>query len=73
MGSTHVVVVALDDVHVGCDGSEVLIRLLVADVARAEYLLDLAWYQQLLELGGQVVSAVGNVEVANDENEDHAG
>jgi hypothetical protein len=69
--STHVVVVPLDNVHVGCDGSEVFVRLLVTDVAGAKYLLDFPWYEQFLELGRQIVSAVGYVEVADDKNEDH--
>lgn len=72
-GKTHLVVVAPHDIHVGRDAPEVLIRLAVAHVARAENLLDLAGHEELLELGGEVVDAVGDVEVADDENEHHPG
>jgi hypothetical protein len=34
-------------------------------------LLDFAGDEELFELGGEVVDAVGDVEVADDEDEDH--
>lgn len=45
------VVAALDDLEVGRDGAQVLVRVLVGQVAEAERLGDLARGEELLELG----------------------
>ena len=37
----------------------------VTDVPGAQYLLDLPWYEKLLELGRQVVNTVRDVQVSN--------
>lgn len=60
---TDLVKVSPDDVHVPGQGLQVVIALFGAEVARAEDVLDLAWDQQLLELGWQGVASVGNVQV----------
>lgn len=73
MRVAHLVVVSPNDVHIGRDRPKVLVRLPVAEVARAEDLLDLARHEELLELGREVVDAVWDVEVADDEDEDHGG
>jgi len=46
----RLVIIAFDDMHVGRDRPQILVRLLVADVARAEDLLDLARDEEFLEL-----------------------
>lgn len=67
------VVVSAHGMHVRRDAAQVLVRLAVAEVAGAENLLDLPWYEEFLELCGEVVYAVWNVQVADDEDEDHVG
>ena len=57
--------------HVGRYRPEIIIRLLVAHIARAQNLLDLPGNQELLKLRRQVVYSVRDVQVANDEYEDH--
>ena len=57
--------------HVGGYRPEIIIRLLVAHIARAQNLLDLPRDQELLKLRRQVVYSVRDVQVANDEYEDH--
>jgi hypothetical protein len=42
--TAHVVKLPADDVHLGSDGPEVIVRLLVADVACADDLPDLPRY-----------------------------
>jgi hypothetical protein len=65
------VVVALDDVYVGRYGPQVVVRLLVADVARAENLLNFSRDEEFLEFEGEVMNSVRDVEVTDDEDEDH--
>ena len=67
------VIITPHNMYIRRDSPQVLERLLVAYVSGAEYLLYLARYQELLEFRGEVVDAVGDVEVANDEDEDHGG
>ena len=50
---------------------QIIQRLLVAYVARAEDLLYLPWHKELLKFRGQVVGTVWDVQVADDEDEDH--
>jgi hypothetical protein len=69
----RLVVVALDDVYIGRYGPQVVVRLLVADVARAEDLLDFTGDEEFLEFEGEVVNSVRDVEVTDDEDEDHCG
>lgn len=47
--STHIVKLAAHDVHLGRDGAEVVVRLLIADVAGTDDLSDLARYLMLVE------------------------
>ena len=68
---THLIVVSADDMHVRRDSAEVLVCLSVAEVACAKDLLNLAWYKQLLELCRQVMYPVWNMQVTDDEDEDH--
>src|SRR6266571_7271076 len=65
------IVVALRDVHVWRNGAQVIIGLLVADIACAKYLLDLSWNQKFLELGREVVYPMWNMKIPDDEDEDH--
>ena len=57
--------------HVWRDSPQVLVRLAVAEVAGAQDLLYLPRNKELLELRRQIVYPVGDVEVADDEHEDH--
>jgi hypothetical protein len=70
-GEFHLIVVASHDMYVRCYSTQILIRLLVTNVPSAEYLLDFPRNEKFLELCREVVNTVWNVEVANDENEDH--
>jgi hypothetical protein len=45
--------VALDDLQVGRDGAQELVRVAVGEVAQAEDLADLTGREQLLELAGR--------------------
>lgn len=49
-GSSFDVVAALDDLEVGSYGAQVLVGLLVGEVAETEGLADLAGSEELLEL-----------------------
>ena len=69
--SSHLVVVPLDHVYVRRDGAQILISLSIAYISRAQYLLYLPRYEQFLEFSGEVVDAVWNVQVADNENENH--
>ena len=55
--------------HVVCNRLEVVEGVPVAQVPRAQDVLDLARHQQLLELGRQVATPVGDVEVPDDKDE----
>lgn len=50
---TDLIAVALYDVDLWRDRLEVLVRLGVADVARAQYRLDLAWFGRPAAVGGR--------------------
>jgi hypothetical protein len=65
----YVVKVAADHVHVVGNGLEIVVRVAVAQVARAQDMLDLAGHQQLFELGRQVAAAVRDVKVPNHKHE----
>jgi len=69
--SPHLIVIPLHHVHVRRDSAQILVRLSIAYISRAEYLLDLPRYEQFLEFAGEVVDAVWNVQVADNENENH--
>jgi len=60
---THLVIVAAHHMHVSRYGAQVVVRLLVAHVAGADDLLDLAGHEELAELGRQVVCAEGQMQV----------
>lgn len=47
--TTHIIPVPLDNMHIACNGPEVVVRLLIADVASADNLLDLSRNEKLLE------------------------
>jgi hypothetical protein len=70
---TYLIVIATDDMHVSRDGPQIVVRFSVANVAGAKYLLDFSWNEKFLELGGQVVDSMGDVKIADDEDEDHGG
>lgn len=59
--------------HIGRNSSQVFIRLSVAEIARAQDLLNFSRDKEFLELERQVVHAMWDVQVANDEDEDHDG
>ena len=67
----RLVIIALDDVYIGRDGPQVVVRLLVADVSRAEDLLDFTGNKEFLEFEGEVMNSVRDVEVTDNEDEDH--
>ena len=68
---THLIVVATNDVHVSRDGPQIVVRFTVANVAGAKDLLNFSWNEKFLKLGWQVVGSMGDVKVADDEDEDH--
>lgn len=51
------------------EGLQVVVALLGAEVPGAQYVLDLPWDQQLLELGRQRVAPMGDVEVAQHQDQ----
>lgn len=55
--------VAPHEMHVAGEGAQVVHRLLGAQVARAQDVLDPAGHEELLELGGEGGGAVGDVQV----------
>lgn len=68
---THLVPVALDCPNITIAyASQPFKSFSVADVASQEHLLNLAWDQQFLEFGRQVVRTYWDVQVANDQNKD---
>ena len=72
---SRLVIVALDDVYIGQYSPQVVVRLLVADVARAEDLLDFTGNKEFLEFEGEVrvMNSVRDMEVTDNEDEDHCG
>jgi hypothetical protein len=68
---THLIVISTDDVHVSRDGPQIVVSFTVANIASAEDLLDFAWNEKLLELRRQVVGSMGDMKIADDEDEDH--
>ena len=68
---THLIVVATNDVHVSRDGPQIVVRFTVANIAGAKDLLNFSWNEKFLKLGWQVVGSMGDVKVADDEDEDH--
>ena len=69
--SPHLIVIPLYHVHVWRNSTQIFVSLSIAYISRAEYLLDLPRYEQFLEFAGEVVDAVWNVQVADNENENH--
>lgn len=69
--SSHLVIVPLDHIHVRRNSAQILVSLSIAYISRAQYLLDLPRYEQFLEFSGKVVDAVWDVQVADNENENH--
>ena len=67
--STYVVEVTLNHVHIAGQCLEIVVRLFRAQVARAEYVLNSIRYQNLLELGRQVVASKRYVEIAENEHQ----
>jgi len=59
----RLVIVALDDMYIGRYGPQVVVCFLVADVARAEDLLNFTRNEEFLELEGEVVNSVRDMEV----------
>jgi hypothetical protein len=70
---THLIVIATDDVHISCDGPQIVVRFTVANIAGAKYLLNFSWNEKFLELGGEVVDSMGDMKITDDEDEDHVG
>lgn len=68
---SHLVIVSLHHVHVRRNSAQILVSLSIAYIAGAQYLLDLSRYKQFLELPGKVVDAMWDVQVADNENENH--
>ena len=69
--SSHLVIVSLDHVHIRRNGTQILVSFSIAYISRAQYLLDLPRYEQFLEFSGKVVDTVWDVQVADNENENH--
>lgn len=64
---TDLVIVTTDNNDIVRDAAEILVGFLVTDVASAQNLLDLARDEKFLELGGEIMNSVRDVQVANDE------
>lgn len=60
--------VSPDDMDVTGQGLEIVMRLFGTEVSSAEDMLDTARNQQFLELGGEAVASVGNVQVTQDQH-----
>ena len=73
MQCTHLIIVTTNDVHVSCNGPQIVVRFTVANIASAKDLLDLSRNKKFLKLGGQVVGSMRDMKVADDEDEDHVG
>jgi len=58
-------------VHVSRNGPQIVVRFTVANIAGAKYLLYFSRNEKFLELGRQVVDSMRDMEVADDEDEDH--
>jgi hypothetical protein len=68
---THLIVITTNDVHISRDGPQIIIRFTVANISSAKNLLDFSWNEKFLELGWEVVDSMGDMKIANDEDEDH--
>jgi len=58
-------------VHVSRDGPQIVVCFTVANIAGAKDLLDFSWNEKFLELGRQVMNSMGDMKIADDEDEDH--
>lgn len=70
--AAHLIIISSHNIHIRRNRAQVIVRLLVTDIARADDLLDFSGNEELLELCWEVVYSVGNVEVTDDEDEDHS-
>ena len=70
---TDLIIIASYNVHIGRHGPQVIVGLLVAHVSCAQNLLYLSGYKQLFELGRKIVGPMGDVEVADGQDENHLG
>ena len=61
---TNLIKISSDNVHITGESFEVVERLLGAQVAGAQDMLDLAWHQKLLEAWREGVTSVRDVKVA---------
>ena len=68
---THFIVVSFHEMDIGRYSLEVLVCLLVTDVAGAQNLLNLARNEKFFELCRKVVCPMGDMQVADNENKDH--
>lgn len=66
-----IVVVASYNVYIRGNCPQILVRLLVTHISGAYYLLNLAGDQQFLKLCWEVMRAIWDMEVSNDQNENH--
>lgn len=67
----HLIVIPSYNMHIRRDCLQILVRFLVTDIPRAKDLLYFPWYQEFPELGREVMDAMGDVEVSDDQDEDH--
>ena len=68
---THFIIITAYYMYIWRNRAQVLIRLAIAYVAGTENLLDLARDEELLELEGEVVYAMRDMQISNDKDEDH--
>jgi len=61
--------VAAHYVHIIGQGFKIVVRLFGTDVSGGQDVVDAARHQQLLELGRQAATPMGNVQVAEYQNE----
>lgn len=66
---THVIEIALNHVHIAGQGLEIIVGLLGAQIAGAEYVLDSIGHQNLFELRRQIVASERYVEIAQNEHQ----
>ena len=48
--AAHFVIIAADNMHIGCYGPEIVVGFAVANIASAKDLLNFSWHKELLEL-----------------------
>ena len=65
----YIIEISLHDMNIAGQSLQIIVRLFGAQVARTKNVLDAIWNENLFEFGRQIVASVGNVQVAEYEDE----